>query len=105
MHYHDPIQINSAELILVIYKHGIAGLPAHHHIVTVCSIQLCQYFDPYIVIKILKEPHKLLRKILLKEPLETWLVVRFKQTDKKPYWKVESVKAADLMANPFTGLH
>ena len=105
MHYDDPIQIEAAELVLGIYKHGIAGRPATHHKVTVCSIQSCKYFDPHLVVKILKEPHKLLRKILLKEPLETWLVVRFKQTSKKPYWKVESVKVADLAADPFTGLH
>ena len=105
MHYGDDQQLKHSELVLGIYKHTIAGRPSAHHLVTVASIQSCKYFNPYIVIKLLKEPHKLLRKILLNQPLETWLEVKFKQTDKKPYWQVESVKAADLEADPFTGLH
>lgn len=104
MHYTDSKQLEHNFLNIVIYTHGQSGTDD----IFFCteSIQGCQYFDPFLLLKILKNSNKVFSKFESLKNLkkEEYFLLRLKQT---AYGKFEILNIDNVSenSNEFYRLH
>ena len=104
MHYTDSKQLEHNFLDIVIYTHGQSGTDDTYFCIE--SIQGCKYFDPSLVLKILKNANKVFSKFEFLKNLkkEEYFLLRLKQT---AYGKFEILNIDNVSenSNEFYQLH
>lgn len=116
MHYGDTEQVDSHELLLVVYKHGTSVSKSAsskkdgtHRRVSVdyeiSSIQSCKYFPVWVLIGILNNPYEYLNTELSKYKFEEWYELKIKMGIGNKRIEVLSVENVSEHKNEFKRLH
>lgn len=108
MHYGDKIQLEKAEMLLVVYKHEVlynkfkrnkngrvSKRSVHYEIASVHSIK---FFNTQVIKSIFNDPYKYFSKYLDDFPLEEWILVRV--TDINGYGKIRVEPISIVSTHP-----
>jgi len=103
MHYGDEEQLAKNELIIIIYKHGTGKVNKFDYAIS--SIKKCEYFNPFLLSRMIRNPNKYFRNALKHQIEERWYELKVITTDGYQYINILSITDVSDTDNIFDTLH